>query len=148
MPSAIWLGVPARAVLVVERDRIAGGVGPCVATGVGEQQQREQAERLGVVGHQRREQAGQADRLVAQSRARTSSVAVGRRVALVEDQVDDVQHAREALGQLVVGRHAVGDAGGDDLALRPHEPLVHRRLGGEERPGELGDLEPAERLAA
>ena len=32
-------------------------------------------------------------------------------VALVEDQVDDREHGREAVGQLIVGRHAVGDAG-------------------------------------
>ena len=55
-----------------------------------------------------------------------------------------MQHAAEPLGQLVVGGHAVGDAGRLHLALGPHEPLVHGRLGGEERPGDLGHLEAAD----
>ena len=55
-----------------------------------------------------------------------------------------MQHAAEPLGQLVVGGHAVGDAGGLHLALGPHEPLVHGRLGGEEGPGDLGHLEAAD----
>ena len=91
------------------------------------------------------EQAGEADRLVAELGAHQLG-AVGRRVPLVEDQVHDVQHARQALGQLVVGRDAVGDSGGDDLALGPYEALVHRRLGGQERPCDLGDVEADDRL--
>ena len=45
----------------------------------------------------------------------------------------------------MVGRDDVRDAGAGDLALRAHEPLLHRRLGGQERAGDLGRLQAAER---
>ena len=38
----------------------------------------------------------------------------------------------------MVGRHPVGNAGQADLALGPHQPLGHGRLGDEEGPGDLG----------
>ena len=44
--------VPAAAVLLVERDELAGRVDACRPTRVGEQQQREQAGGLRVVGQQ------------------------------------------------------------------------------------------------
>ena len=62
---------------------------------VGEQQQREQAVHLGLVGHQLGEQAGEADGLGAEVVA-AELVARRRRVALVEDEVDDGEHARGA----------------------------------------------------
>ena len=43
------------------------------------------------------------------------------------------------------GRHAIGDAGVADLALRPHEPLRHGGLGHEERPRDLGCRQAHER---
>ena len=43
------------------------------------------------------------------------------------------------------GRDAVRDAGVVDLALGPHEALRHRRLGHEERAGDLGRGEAGER---
>jgi hypothetical protein len=45
----------------------------------------------------------------------------------------------------VVGRHAERDARLADLALRADEPLRHRRLWNEERPGDLIRRQPAER---
>ena len=53
----------------------------------------------------------------------------------VVDQVDDGQHRPEPVGQLVLLRHPVRDAGGLDLALGTHEALRHRRLGDQERRG-------------
>jgi hypothetical protein len=85
------------------------------------------AARLGIVGHQARQQPAEPDRLRAQLAA-DEPVALGGVVALVEDQVDDGEHAAEAVGQDVVGRHAVGDARRGDLALRAHDPLAHRGL--------------------
>ena len=64
-------------------------------------------------------------------------VARRRRVALVEDEVDDGHHGVEALGQLVLVGDAVGDAGGADLLLGAHEPLRHRDGGHEERARDL-----------
>ena len=79
----------------------------------------------------------EADRLGAEVLAH-EALAGARRVALVEDEVDDGQHAGEAIRQLLVARDAVGDAGGGDLALGAHEALGHRRLGDEERARDLG----------
>ena len=131
------------AVLVLEADRRAVGVGAGRPAGVGEQQQGEQAVRLGRVGQQLDDEAGEADRLLAEVGPH-QLVAGGGDVALGVDEVQHVQHAAEPLGQLVVGGHPVGDAGRLHLALGPHEPLVHRRLGGQERPGDLGHLEAAD----
>ena len=52
------LRVPARPILVLEQDEVAGGVDPRLATGVVQEHQGEQAQRLGLVGHQRRPPAG------------------------------------------------------------------------------------------
>ena len=145
VPSSIRARVPARAVLVGERDVAAGGVGARRAARVVEQHEREQAGGLGVVGHELR--ASSRPRRIASSHrsARTRRVARRGGVALVEDEVDDGEHAGEAVGQLVVGRHAVGDAGVGDLALGAHEALGHRRLGDEERARDLGRRQAAER---
>ena len=65
-------------------------------------------------------------------------------VALVEHEVHDREHRREPVGELVVLGHAVGDVGGLDLLLGPHDALGHGRLGHEEGPGDLGGLQPGD----
>src|SRR5512132_2502211 len=69
----------------------------------------------------------------------------GRRVALVEDQVNDGKHGRKAVREQMSRWHTEGDTGGLDLALRAYEPLVHRRLRDEEGAGDLLHAQPAER---
>jgi hypothetical protein len=64
---------------------------------------------------------------------------------LVEDQVDDRQHGIQPVGQQVLGRHPEGDPGGLDLALGPHQPLGHGRLGDQEGAGDLAGGQAAER---
>ena len=91
---------------------------------------------LGLVGHELGQRAGQADGLIAQALAHEVG-AGGGRVALVEQQVQHAEHRRGALGQQVVGRDPVGDAGVADLALGPHQALRHGRLGDEEGAGDL-----------
>ena len=102
-----------------------------------QQHQRQQAVHLGLVGHQLGERPPEPERLGRQV------AAAG--VALVEDQVDDREHGGEAIGQQVVGRHPERDPGGLDLALRPHQPLRHRRLGDQEGAGDLAGGQAAER---
>ena len=98
--------------------------------------------RLRLVGHQLSEYAGEPDRLRAQVRPQQGTG--GRRVPLVEDQVDDGKHGRDAAGKLGFGWHTVGNAGVPDLALGPDDPLGHGRFGDEERPRDLRRLEPAQ----
>jgi hypothetical protein len=77
------IGAPQSAVLVGQRHQAAVGAGPCVASGVVEQKQREQPGDLWVVG--RREQlAGQPDRL-----RRQVDVSA---VAFVEHQIEHLAH--------------------------------------------------------
>ena len=81
----------------------AVGRGARRAARLGEQQQREQPERLGFVGHELGEQTREPDRLRAEVGA-DQLVAFGRGVALVEDEVDDGEHGSEPARQLrVVG---------------------------------------------
>ena len=94
-------------------------------------------------GSSSHDESGEADRLLAQVGPH-QVVAGGGDVALGVDEVDHVQHAAEPLGQLVVGGHPVGDPGRLHLPLGPDQPLVHRGLGGQERPGDLGHLQAAD----
>ena len=95
--------VPARPVLLVERDERAVGARAFGATRVGEQHEREQAGDLAVVGEQRVQHAGEPDRLGGEVGA-LQVVARRGRVALVEDEVEHLQHDAQPLGALVVGR--------------------------------------------
>ena len=78
----------------------------------------------------------QPDGLVAELAA-DERFSAGRRVPLVEREVEDAEDRAEPLGEEVVRRHAERDAGLADLALRAHEPLRERRLGNEERARDL-----------
>ena len=69
-----------------------------LAPGVVGQHQREQAVDLGLVGQQVREEVTEPDRFRGQVDAEA--------VALVEDQVDDGEHDRQALPELIRGRTA------------------------------------------
>ena len=70
LPALVDPGpVPARAVLVLEQDELAVRARPRLPPRVVEQHEREQAEGLRLVGHERRQDAGQADRLARTARA-------------------------------------------------------------------------------
>jgi hypothetical protein len=108
-----------------------------------EQHQREQAEDLGLVGHQLREDPGESDGLAAQLPA-DQRVAGRGGVALVEHQVQHGQHRLEPFRKDIAGRHPVGDPGVPDLAFRPDQALGHGRLGYQEGPGDLRGPEAAQ----
>ena len=137
-------GVPARPVLVVEQDELPVRPDPRLPASVVEEHQRQQAHDLGLVGEQRPHDPRQADRL-ARELAAHERVARGRGVALVEDQVEDLEDAVEPLRQELEVRDPVRDAGVADLPLRPDEALGERRLRDEEGPGDLGRRQAAER---
>jgi hypothetical protein len=69
----------------------------------------------------------------------------GRRVPLVEDEIDDGHHRLESLGQVRLIRDAVGDAGSADLLLGPHQALGHRRRRDQEGAGDLLGGEASQR---
>ena len=126
------------------RTRSPAGSDPRIAPCVVEQHECQQPGRLGLIGEQRDHGPCQPDRLGAQLPA-DQGIAGRRRVALVVDEVQDLEDAVEALRQQVERRHAVGDAGVADLALGPDEPLGERRLRDQEGPRDLRCREAAER---
>jgi hypothetical protein len=137
--------VPACPVLILHQDQIALRRCARIAAGVVQQHERDEPHGLGLVGHQRGHQLGQADRLRAELWAK-QLVASGCRVALAEDEVEHGEHDSEPLGQPVVGRDLEGDPGVPDLALGAHQALRHRRLGDQERASDLRRGQPAHRL--
>ena len=86
--------VPARPVLLLERDDVALGVEPRAGAGVGEQQEREETPGLARRGEEADQETREPDRLGAEVGA-DRRVALGGGVALGEDQVDD-RHDRLA----------------------------------------------------
>ncbi|OIJ90076.1 hypothetical protein BIV25_32790 [Streptomyces sp. MUSC 14] len=136
--------VPPLAVLFGQRYQVAGRCRPCLAAGVSEQHQREQPGHLAVLGQLRVHRPGQPDRLAGEVGADQLG-ARGSGVALVEDQVEHVQHdpqpllALRALGQ---GERA---AGGTDALLGPADPGRHRGLRHQERARDLGRGQAAHR---
>jgi hypothetical protein len=91
---------------------------------------------LGLVGHERGEDAAEADRLGGEVDAPA--------VALVEDQVDDGEHRRQSFGEHLVARHGERDAGVLDLRLGAGEAALHRLGGDEEGGGDVLGAQPAE----
>jgi len=104
---------------------------------------RQQAEDLGFAGHHLGEHPAEPEGLVAEI-VTDERVAAVRGVALVEDQVDDGEHSREALAQLSAFGHLVGQGAVADVALGAHEPLRDRRLGHEKGARDLGGRETAD----
>ena len=86
-----------------ERDVAAVGAGARVAPGIGHAASARAARRLRVVGHQLRQQAPR--RIASAPSSSRTSRRRRRGVALVEDEVDDGEHAGEPVGDLVVAGH-------------------------------------------
>ena len=71
--------------------------------------------------------------------------AVAGRVALVEEQVEDMEDGSQSLRAFRRRGKRERLGGRLHLGLRPTDPLRHRRLGDEERRGDLAGREPAHR---
>jgi hypothetical protein len=92
------VAIPQCPVLVLQQDQSPG----CIRTGVSprvlQEHQRQQAEHFGLVGHQQREQLRQPDRLFAEV-CPHERLARRRRVALVEDEVENCENGPQAFRQ-------------------------------------------------
>ncbi len=143
-PLRDLLAVPERAVLLGQQDDLAALVGAALATGVVQEHQGEQALYLWLLRHHLVQHPSEADRLSAELLA-DQLVRAGRRVALVEDQVQGREHRRPAFTKRLPGRDLVRDRRVADLPLGADEALGHRALRGEEGPRDLGRRQPAER---
>jgi len=67
-----------------------------------------------------------------------------RRVAFIEDEVDNGQHSIEPLRHLVGRGNGIGYSGIANLPLGPDQPLRHRCGRNQERPRYLLGFEAAE----
>ena len=136
--------VPARAVLLLERHALARSRHPGLPPRVVQQHEGQQPTRLGLVGQQVGQQPPQANRLGGQV-VPHRRFARGGGVALVEDEVDHLQHRGQPLAELLAGGDLVGDPRGQDLLLGAHEPLGGGHLGLEKGAGDLGGGQRAQR---
>ncbi len=138
-------GIPPPSILRVEQDRLAVGSGTGGEPRRLQLHERREAVHLGVVGDERREDAAEPHGLVAERRAHPV-VALGRRVALVEEQVHDAEHGREPLGALGAARLLDRGARLGEGALRARDALRDRGLRREVRAGDLARREPGDEL--
>ncbi len=134
--------VPASAILVGKQDRLA------VPPRAGAQprgldlHQRDETVHLRLGRCQTGEDAAEAQRFLAQLRPHPV-VAGRRRIAFVEDQVDDLQHRGEARRQFLAARRLEADIGLGQRALGAHDALGHGRLADQEGARDFIGSEPA-----
>ena len=138
--------VPARAVLIEQQDRLARGSDPGGRARCLDLHQRHEAVHLGLGRRKLGQDAAEPQRVLAQSGPHPV-VAGGRGVALVEDEIDDLEHGREPCGQLLPAGHLEGHMRFGERALGAHDALRNRRLRDQERRRDLGGGEPAEQLS-
>jgi hypothetical protein len=94
--------------------------------------ERDEAVHFGLVRREFGEDAAQAQRILAQRRPH--HVIAGRRgIPLVEDEVDDFEHRREAFGAFLPRPGPRTARALRKRSLRAHDPLGDRRLAGETR---------------
>ena len=98
--------------------------------------QRHEAVHLRLVGREPREDAAEPKRLLEQ-RGPHPVVARRRGVALVEDEVDHLEHRGQPRAQLVARRQLEGHPRRGERALRAHDALRDRRLRHQERARDL-----------
>ena len=128
--------IPPRPVLVQQQDRLAGRAGACAQTRGLDLHERNEAVHLGLVGRQLGQDAAETQRFLAQLRPHPV-VAGGGRVALVEDEVDHLEHGGQALGKLGPARYLEGDALLGQRALGADDALGDGRLRDQEGAGDL-----------
>src|SRR5256884_2708496 len=97
--------IPARAVLIEEQDRLSRRADARGRSRRLDLHQRDQAVDLGLFWDELGEDAAQTQRLLAQ-RGPHPVLARGRRVAFVEDEVDDLEHRYKARGEPALPRHS------------------------------------------
>ena len=136
--------VPAGAILVVEKDEVAGLVETGVAARVVQEHEGQQGGDFGRRGREPRpHEASETDGFGAE--VRSDEWAFGGGVPFVEDEIDHRQDGVEARGEFAWGGDGVGDAGIANFALGADEALGHGGGWNEKRAGDLVGFEATER---
>ncbi len=134
--------IPASAVLVGKANHSTGVVAGGTAR-LGEQYKGQEADGLWLVGHQFDESSPEPDGFARQVDS-GQTLPRGGGVTLGVDQVNGGEHGPKSVGQLSSSGYAVEGVVVAQFALGPDDPLRHRRLGHEERPGHLVRLKARE----
>jgi hypothetical protein len=109
------------------------------------QHQGEQAERLGLLWEQRRDEATEPDPLLGEvAAARVGARRI--RPAFGEGRVERIEHRRQARRELGALGHLERDAGLPDLPLGAHQALAHRGGRHQERRADAGGVEAEQGL--
>ena len=134
---------PARPVLIQKENGLTGGTDARSETRRLDLHQGDEPVDLGFLRNELGQDAPKPHGLVAKPGTRPV-VALGCRVPLVEDQVNGLEHRRQARRQLRPTRHLERYARLGERALRPDDALRDRGLGHEEGPGDLVARQPSE----
>ena len=135
--------IPARAVLIEEQDRLSRRADARPRARRLDLHQRDEAVDLGLLRDELGQDAPEPQRVLAE-RGPHPVVAGRRRVALVEDEVDDLEHRRQTRGKLGPAGDLEGDARLGERPLGPDDALGDRRLRDEERARDLVGRQTAE----
>src|SRR3974390_943479 len=135
--------VPGPAVLIEEQDGRAGGTDAGVQAGRLKLHKPDEAVYLGFVGYEGGEHAAEAECLAAEL-GPYPVLARGGRVALVEDEGDDLENRTQPRQTTLAHRDLEPDAGPGDGLLGPHDALRDRGFGDQIRPCYLGYRKPAD----
>ena len=123
--------IPARSVLVEQEDRLSRRADARPGAGRLDLHQGDEAVDLRLVRNEAGQDAAQPERVLAK-RGSHPVVAGGRRVALVEDEVDDLENRRQAGGELGAAGNFEGHVRLGEGPLGPHDPLRDGGLRDEE----------------
>ena len=128
--------VPERAILIEQQDGLARRTDAGLRPRGLDFHQRDQAVDLGLLRSQPGQDASQAQRVFAE-RGPHPVFARRRGVALIEDEVDDLEHRRQTRGALGAARNLEGNALLGERPLGADDALSDGRLGDEEGAGDL-----------
>lgn len=133
--------VPVVTVLFLQRHQHPGGVHPSDSPRIMQQHKGGQRMCVQFIRHQRTQLFCQPDSLVAQFVTNRRRSCRGP-ISFGEHRVDAAEHMRSPLGQQLGGRHPQRDIGTANLVLRTGDSLTDRRLGLQQRAGDLRDGQP------
>src|SRR6266581_2103771 len=141
--QSVSAAVRARAVLIEEQNRLSRRADPRERARRLYLHKRDQTVNFRFLRNELGHDASEAQRLLAE-RGPHPVLARGRRVAFVEDEVNDFEHRCETRGELVLARDLEGDARLGKRALRADDALGDGRLGDEEGARDLVGRQAAE----
>src|SRR5262245_26595600 len=135
--------VPARAVLIEQEHRLTRRTDACPRARCLNLHQRDEAVHLRLLRHELGQDATEPERVLAQRGSHPVAAGCGR-VAFVEDEVDDLEHGRQAGDALRPARDLEGDVLLREGALGPYDALGHGGFRDEEGARDLLGAETAE----